>query len=256
MTALSYALALAEKGRAIYPAYPKTKRPASSHGVKDATTDPAVIREWFTRPGLVPAVATGEPSGVVVLDVEAKNGGMTWLDQVRDRLPDTERYTTQSGGNHWLYKYWTGIRTIPLGRIHPGVELRSTGASAIDWRAAGFQALSDAPVADLPAWVLPPPQPPPAPAKMPEFRGGSDARRYADAAMARAIREVASAAPGTRNASLNAATFSLLRLVETGAVTAREIAGAMAHAGAAAGLPPREIETTLASALRARGGAA
>jgi hypothetical protein len=74
--------------------------------------------------------------------------------------------------------------------------------------------------------------------------------------MARAIREVASAAPGTRNAKLNSATYSLLRLAKTGAVTPREIAGAMAHAGAAAGLPPHEIKATLASALRARGGAA
>jgi hypothetical protein len=255
MTALSYALALAEKGRAVYPACPRTKHPACAHGVRDATRDPDKLRKLFTRPGLVPAVATGEPSGVVVLDIDRQHGGACWWRDNRHRLPTTEAYRTRSGGLHLAFRYLPGLRTVTLDKIDPGVELRSSGSSAIDWRAAGFQSLSDSPVADLPAWVLPPPPPPPAPAKMPEFRGGSDARRYAEAAMARAIREVASAAPGTRNASLNAATYSLLRLAETGAVTPREIAGAMAHAGAAAGLPPREIEATLASALRARGAA-
>jgi hypothetical protein len=254
MTALETALSLAAKGRAVFPMTP-AKRPANSNGVKGATRDPAALRAWFSRPGLLPCVATGELSGVVVLDLDKQHGAANWWRDNRHRLPVTEAYRTRSGGLHLVFAYRPGVRTQALDKIGPGVELRSTGASAIDWRAAGFQALSNAPEANLPAWVLPPPPPPPAPAKMPEFRGGSDARRYAEAAMTRAIRDVAGAAPGTRNASLNAATYSLLRLVETGAVTAREIAGAMAHAGAAAGLPPREIEGTIASALRARGGA-
>jgi len=253
---LEHALALAEKGRAIVPVNPHNKRPPFKEWQRHASKDPAKLREWFGRSTMLPAVLCGDVSGITVLDVEVKNGGLEWLDQHRDRLPDTESYQSKSGGVHLVFRCQPGTRTIPLGKIHPGVELRAAGALATYWPAAGLPVLSDAPIADLPAWIMPPAPPPPAPLKMPVFRGGSDARRYAEAAMARAIREVASAAPGTRNASLNAATYSLLRLVETGAVTAREIAGAMAHAGAAAGLPPREIETTLASALRARGGAA
>ena len=70
--------------------------------------------------------------------------------------------------------------------------------------------------------------------------------------MRAAIRRVAGAPPGTRNATLNSETFGLLRLVGDGAVTASEIAGAMAHAAFAAGLTRREIEATLASAMRGR----
>lgn len=250
---LHYILNLAAKGRAVSP-MTQVKRPACEHGVKDATRDPAQIRSWFSRSGLLPAVATGEPSGVIVLDLDKQHGAEEWWRDNRHRLPQTEAYRTRSGGLHLVFIYRPGIRTIPLDKIGSGVELRSTGASAIDWRAAGFPALCEAAPADLPAWVLPKPPPSPAPAKLPVFKGGTDARRYAEAAMTRAIRDVATAATGTRNATLNAATYSLLRLVEAGAVTAREIAGAMAHAGAAAGLPPREIEATLTSALRARGG--
>jgi hypothetical protein len=72
--------------------------------------------------------------------------------------------------------------------------------------------------------------------------------------MRNAIAEVASAGAGTRNDRLNQATYGLLRLVSAGAVTSGEIAGAMAHAGIAAGLPAIEVERTIASALAARGG--
>ncbi|WP_298283645.1 bifunctional DNA primase/polymerase [Acidocella sp.] len=255
MTALQHALDLATKGRAVFP-MTEAKRPACEHGVRDATRDPAQIRAWFSRPGLLPAIATGEPSGVVVLDLDRQHGAANWWRDNRHRLPETEAYRTRSGGLHLMFTYRPGIRTLALDKIGPGVELRSTGASAIDWRAAGFQSLCDAAPAELPPSMLPPPPPPPAPASVPVFTGETAARRYAEAAMTRAIQDVASAPPGTRNAALNSATYSLLRLVEAGAVTAREIAGAMAHAGGAAGLPPREIEATLASALRARGGAA
>lgn len=255
MNPLKHARALATKGRAVFP-MTQAKRPACPHGVKDATRDAEQIRAWFTRPDLLPAVATGEPSGVVVLDLDRQHGAANWWRDNRHRLPETEAYRTRSGGLHLVFAYRPGIRTLALDKIGAGVELRSTGASAIDWRAAGFQSLCDAAPAELPAWVLPPPPPPPAPAAAPTFTGETAARRYAEAAMTRAIQDVASAAPGTRNSALNAATYSLSRLIFTGLVTAGEVARCMAYAGLASGLDAREVERTIASALRARGGEA
>jgi hypothetical protein len=84
------------------------------------------------------------------------------------------------------------------------------------------------------------------------FTGETAARRYAEAAMRNAIQEVAAAPAGTRNQTLNSATYGLARLLHMGAVTAGEIARCMAYAGLAAGLDAPEVERTITSALTAR----
>ena len=67
---LGQALKCARVGWPVFPCQPGQKRPATPRGYLDATTDPAQIREWFTRrPGLNLAVATGAP-GPDVLDFD------------------------------------------------------------------------------------------------------------------------------------------------------------------------------------------
>jgi hypothetical protein len=253
--ATATAFALAERGRAVFPMNFSTKRPACPHGIKDATRDLEIIRKWFIRPGLVPAVATGEPSGVVVLDIDRQHGGSGWWSMYRDRLPETEVYRTKSGGLHAVFQNAPGIRTITLGTLGDGVELRAGGASAIYWPSVGLPTLCDAPPAAWPEWLMPPPRPawtpPPAPAWAGDDR---KARAYALAALRRGIERVATAGNGTRNAALNAEAYSLIRLTDGGALDHAEIAEALAHAALAAGLDRREIEQTLRSALSARGG--
>src|SRR5947208_11702304 len=49
-------------------------------GVKHATTSRIVIRAWWAHAPLAnPALATGEASGVVVLDIDADRGGFDSL---------------------------------------------------------------------------------------------------------------------------------------------------------------------------------
>jgi hypothetical protein len=152
-------------------------------------------------------------------------------------------------------KHRPEIRTVAIGQIGTGVEIRSTGSSAVFWPCAGLPVLCDAPPADWPSWLMPPPRPawtpPPAPAWAGDDR---KARAYALAALRRGIERVATAGNGTRNAALNAEAYSLIRLTEGGALDHAEIAEALAHAALAAGLDRREIEQTLRSALSARGG--
>jgi hypothetical protein len=44
-----YALKYAQQGLAMFPVKPKGKVPICEHGVKDATTDEAQIREWWQK---------------------------------------------------------------------------------------------------------------------------------------------------------------------------------------------------------------
>ena len=249
-SALAAAFTLAADGRAVFP-MTFAKRPACAHGVHDASREPAVIRRLFAARGAaLVAIATGTPSGIAVLDVDRQHGGAAWWREHRGQLPRTFAYRSRSGGMHLWFLHRAGLRTCVLAE---GVERRGEGASAIYWAAAALPILSAAPPAPWPDWLEPPPRPAWTPPPAPAWRGDDHrARRYAEAAMRRGIEAVATAAPGARNATLNRETFGLLRLVETGGTTAGEIAKALAHAALAAGLPAREVQATLTSALRAR----
>ncbi|HQT90162.1 MAG TPA: bifunctional DNA primase/polymerase [Acidiphilium sp.] len=251
-----HALALAARGVAVFP-MSRAKTPlAGSHGVQDASTEPSRLHDLFADPRAeLVAIATGEPSGISVMDIDRQHNGLTWWEENRRRLPVTWAWRSRSGGLHVAMKHRPELRTIAIGKIGQGVEIRSTGSSAIYWPGAGLPVLCEASPADWPDWLLPPPKPAWTPAPAQAWQGDDRAaRRYALAAMRRGIEAVAGAAPGTRNAALNRECYSLLRLTETGAIHAGEIAEAMAHAGIAAGLDRSEIEATLRSALGARAG--
>ena len=245
---LAAALALAADGRPVFPMTAQ-KRPTCQHGVKDASTDPTEIWRMFAARGTaLVALATGTPSGISVLDIDRQHGGGAWWQANRDRLPATFTYRTRSGGLHLWFLHRPGLRTCILAE---GVERRGEGASAIYWPAAGFPMFCDAAPAPWPQWLEPPPpawEPPPAPSWQGDDRR---ARRYAEAALACGIRAVAAAGEGSRNATLFREAAGLLRLTEAGGTTAAEIAAAMAHAAMAAGLPSREVQATITSALRA-----
>ena len=255
MRMLNQALALAARGWASYPATNRKTPLAGSHGVRDATKDPTRLRELFARPGAeLVAIATGTPSGISVLDIDRQHGGLDWLRENIKRLPETFAWRTRSGGVHLIFWHRPELRTTPLGKIGTGIEIRASGASAIYWPAQGFEYLCAGPIAPFPDWLSPPPRPAYAPAAPSPWLGNDRrARAYAEGALRRAIEAVATAAPGTRNAALNASAFSLSRLAADGSLTAGEIAYALASAATAAGLDGGEVIATLRSALSAGG---
>jgi hypothetical protein len=110
-TTLRQALAFADRGCPVLPCQPGQKTPATRHGVRDATTDPAQITAWFGRhPDWNLAIATGAP-GPDVLDVdqhgEAGNGYAAFRQlRTAGLLDGAAAYVrTPSGGMH---AYFTG----------------------------------------------------------------------------------------------------------------------------------------------------
>src|SRR5437879_2880227 len=87
---LQAALGYAERGWPVFPVHwPKNggcscnkpecdavgKHPHTRNGLLDATVDPVQIRDWWTKwPEANIGVRTGDESGVVVLDLDEKNG--------------------------------------------------------------------------------------------------------------------------------------------------------------------------------------
>jgi hypothetical protein len=99
------------------------------------------------------------------------------------------------------------------------------------------------PVAELPE--LPRPVPPPCRSI------AADTDTYIRAAVRRAVEHVARARQGERNETLNAEAFGLARFAASGRLDRETLFLSLAAAAEAAGLPRREIVTTLGSALRA-----
>src|SRR5688500_5035497 len=104
------ALALAERGRPVFPAG-LDKRPLTPRGLLDETTDVAVTaRRWARWPRANVALLTGEPSGLVVLDVDGEEGAdsLHELEREHGALPVTRSSVTPRGGSHFYFR-WPGV---------------------------------------------------------------------------------------------------------------------------------------------------
>src|SRR5947208_3193729 len=86
-TALAAAMKYAARGWPVVPFAERNGRkfPLTEHGFKDASCDASTIKGWFCqRPDALAAIATGEPSGVIALDVDvrADGNGLNTLEEM------------------------------------------------------------------------------------------------------------------------------------------------------------------------------
>lgn len=107
------AMELASSGLAVFPLHPRSKRPLTEHGFKDACIDPYKIDQWWNAtPDANIGIATGSVSGglvVVDVDVDFANGkdGMKSLkswEAAHGSLPSTLSATTGRGGKHLYFR--------------------------------------------------------------------------------------------------------------------------------------------------------
>lgn len=146
------------------------KHPITQHGLKDATTDPAIINTWWTKyPWANVGVLTGQESGIVVLDIDPRhNGDDTLFDLVtkNGKLPDTLESLTGGGGKHLIFQYpGKHIPNDSKGAIFgPGIDVRGDGgyivavpSMHISGKNYEWEVSSDpntTPPLSLPAWAL------------------------------------------------------------------------------------------------------
>ena len=124
---LAAALLYAELGLALFPC--KGKVPLTAHGFKDATTDLAQIRRWWTDS---PDANIGTPTEHLgVLDIDPESGGKeSDLEAEFGLLPATWRNLTGGGGLHLIFT------APPMGcpsRVawRRGVDVRGVGGYII-----------------------------------------------------------------------------------------------------------------------------
>src|SRR5580700_1768530 len=99
------ALELAASGLPVFPCGNNKTPLKGSEGFKDATIDPHLITDLFTRSrATLIGVPTGEPSGVDALDIDSGKHPEAghWLQQ-REPI-ETRTHRTRSGGLHLLFR--------------------------------------------------------------------------------------------------------------------------------------------------------
>jgi hypothetical protein len=144
------------------------KHPRTRRGVLNATVDAAQIGRWWRRwPAANVGLATGAASGLVVLDVDPRNGGddsLVALEGRHGRLPDGPRALTGGGGVHLFFRRPDDADTLRGVPLAPGVDVKADAAYVVAspslhrsgrsyvWEIGA--APDDLPLPPLPAWVV------------------------------------------------------------------------------------------------------
>ncbi len=149
MNMLEVAIRYAERGIPVFPIHTPTgeggcscgkadcqnigKHPRTAHGLKDASTEPHKIKEWWAQwPDANIGIPTGAASGILVLDVDPKNGGNESLGELQlsnEPFPDTLTVITGSGGKHFFFRHPANvdIRNTTCLAGFKGLDIRGNG---------------------------------------------------------------------------------------------------------------------------------
>lgn len=255
----------AEAGIPVFPCTAGGKRPLTTHGFHDASTNPSQVARWWARwPHANVGMPTGNASGLEVVDVDvhgAIRGFAAFERARRERLTDywAALVRTPSGGIHAYYPAvpdqaqpsWqaasAGVDFRGAGGyvvVPPSVVVTGVGPSSYELISAGKSNPVPVDARALRDYLEPRPMWPTAPATA--MRGG------ADLDVARIAQWVATRGEGERNRGL---FWASCRLAESG-LAPDSIRAALASAAERAGLPAPEVAATIRSAHRAAAGAA
>jgi Bifunctional DNA primase/polymerase, N-terminal len=261
VTVLAAGLALAARGLPVFPCSrlkaPTRPKHQDGNGFKDATRDPAEVRHlWRHWPGELIGVPTGTPSGIFVLEVDdAKHPeAAEWFARHATALPETRCHRTQSGGSHFLFQHRAGLRNTE-SQIALGVDTRGEGGYAIWWPAHVPHGHHVARLAEIPDWLAERSRKPDVVPHVAPFLRGHGGGGYGRAALDAECRALTAAACGTRNRTLNRASFCLHQLVAGGELDEGEVHDALLRAAIENGLIKehglRAVEATIKSGAKA-----
>ncbi|NCC04980.1 MAG: bifunctional DNA primase/polymerase [Proteobacteria bacterium] len=257
------ALAIAAKGKPVFPCNIK-KRPMTEHGYLDATLDPDIINEMFSRSGVAGiGMPTGRVSGLVVIDRDRKNGldGIAACQDLEldlGPLPETLRQRTGSGGDQIFFPYPDGVEVpCSASKVGPGIDIRSDGGYVVlppsVNESGSYVWLNRLQPAPLPqSWIVRLARKPrPEHSRQCPTISATLSTRYGAVALEAECMAVASEPSGGRNARLNAAAYVIGQLVAGGELVESEAQAALEQAAAACGLGDHEAQRTIQSGFNA-----
>ncbi len=115
----------------VLPLEPRSKKPLAKlvpNGVHGATNDPAVAIDWWTRYPEANVGIAVKPSGLVVIDIDPRNGGFETMERLEAQhgalVSDVSAFTGGGGEHRGFLAQDT--HNLP-GKLGPGVDLKSDG---------------------------------------------------------------------------------------------------------------------------------
>lgn len=254
MTLLRYALAYASSGKPVFPCH-LNKKPMTANGFKDATTDPDIIRKWWTQnPKASIGLPTGKLSELFVLDVDLPLGPETLakLEAEYGLLPETLEQRTGSGGRHLFFSHPGPKIPNSVKKLGADLDIRGDGGYIIvppseHPSGHGYKWLNKCPIAEAPAWLLSR-----VAERSNEFHySQTKASQYGQNALDSELAVLTSTSEGSRNHQLNLSAFSLGQLVAGGLLSSDQVKAELLAAAVVMGLPCREAEKTIQSGMEA-----
>ena len=268
------------KGIAVFPivAADSFKAPATSNGLKDASTSAEQIEEWWQRwPDSNIGIATGAKAGFWVLDIDGDKGAATLaeLERVHGPLPATPEQTT-ARGRHICFA-WDPEHPIKnsAGRIGgkfdergklvepSGIDARGEGgyivaapsrhATGVNYTWHPERRPSKMAFAPAPAWLLElaekKPEPPKAvPGPRPERGPAPPAQPgsklitpYGEKILREECEKIATAVDGTVEMTINERSFLVGTIVGAGEIKEEIARAALIEAGMKVCKPPWTI---------------
>lgn len=150
-TNLGHAAKYLMNGWAVMPLKPKSKEPhfdLIKQAYLSATTDWELVQFWFQCDPKANVGIACKPSGLLVIDVDYRNGG--------EVIPEFETtYTVQtSDGYHFYYNLDTNY-DLRIGKVMEGIDIKWKGyvaaAPSIHPSGARYTVINDMQPIDLPA---------------------------------------------------------------------------------------------------------
>jgi hypothetical protein len=255
---IKHASGYAKLGCFVFPCH-LDKTPMTPHGFKDATNDRAIVRAWWTEhPQASIGIACGASGWLVLdIDIDEDTDGFESFDVLREKEivthDDLDTFTTRTGGGGmqivWLQPEGVKIGNS-AGKLGKGLDTRGEGGYII------------APPSGHPSGNLYQieinSKPRPAPARLVELltvretlpSGPVTLPKNPSRTLQRSYERVANATQGTRNETLNKASFYLFGLVKEQQLAHDDVKETMRAAGLRAGLAENEVQATLTSAWR------
>ena len=216
----------ARRGWPVFPMSPR-KVPLTHHGLLDATTDIDVIQRWARRwPELVPALATGKPSGIVALDVDIRPG-VSGIDSLQalgiNFHPITPTAHTPSGGYHLLFAAPGHFVKTIAGKLGPGLDIRADGGGIMvppaTRRFWDPHLGPETPLATMPSWMVVAEFEPPLARAVPAGPTG-ELSPHCEHILDNAYQHIVEAPNGQQEITLNREAFRLAILVNAAGMPA------------------------------------
>jgi Bifunctional DNA primase/polymerase, N-terminal len=240
----------------------RAKHPVTRNGLYDATGDPDQIDAWWRRwPWANVAVATGEISGIVVLDLDLHKEGcrQACADLAREigRPPATRTALTGGGGQHLVYEH-PGFRIGNGASVFGvGLDIRGDGGYVVAPPSIHISGKSyrwhnpAVPIARWPAVLTERlnggrerVERPTGPYVPPQFSQG-DGTAWGLAGFRRDLEDLATQRQPGRNDALFRITCRIAEMVAGGQLRAEFAYGELERVGLRIGLTPREVRNAM-----------